>query len=430
MVRSKLIERTIPPKPTRRRTVIDPLSKSGGCIYPALLLLYLSFPNNAEYSTGGDVSQVEGLGLGPLQITGRYSDFAGRAILVQAIAVPHTRSHLFMLKVVRRMQHIHTEVIKIDPLHPERAKIERAAALIRRGEVVAFPTETVYDLGADALQTRAVEGIFAAKGRPFSDPLIVHIAGEDALKDLTSAIPDQVKQLTREFWPGPLTLILPRSPLVSKLVTAGLETVAVRMPSHPVALALIRAAGSPIAAPSSNRFMPISPTTAQPALADLDGRVPLILDAGPCEVGVESTVLDLCSRVPTILRPGGISLEALRTILPEVQPPRRDPIYRVRSLAEYATHGRTSLVSPAQGALPETEAQRSPGQLLTHYAPAVPLLLFDGSVEAMCAAMLTELQRRLERGERVGVLIADEDVAAFRESGAVVQSLGDAAAPE
>ncbi len=188
------------------------------------------------------------------------------------------------------MQHIHTEVIKIDPVHPEEAKIERAAALIRAGEVVVFPTETVYGLGANALQARAVEGIFAAKGRPFSDPLIVHIAGENALKDLTSALPEQVKQLTREFWPGPLTLILPRSPLVPKLVTAGLETVAVRMPSHPVALALIRAAGSPIAAPSANRFMHISPTTAQHALGDLDGRVPLILDGGPCAVGVESTV--------------------------------------------------------------------------------------------------------------------------------------------
>src|SRR6266566_5503385 len=402
MVRSKLIERTIPPKPTIRRTVIDPLSKSGGCIYPALLLLYLSFPNNAEYSTGGDVSQVEGLGLGPLQITGRYSDFAGSAILVQAIAVPHTRSHLFMLKVVRRMQHIHTEVIKIDPLHPERAKIERAAALIRRGEVVVFPTETVYGLGADALQTRAVEGIFAAKGRPFSDPLIVHIAGEDALKDLTSAIPAQVKQLTRAFWPGPLTLILPRSRLVPKLVTAGLETVAVRMPGHPVALALIRAAGSPIAAPSANRFMHVSPTTAQHALADLDGRVPLILDGGPCAVGVESTVLDLCATVPTILRPGGISLEALRTVLPDVQPP----------MQRHVKHA------------DEEEAQKAPGQLLTHYAPAIPLLLFDGSLEAMRCAMLDELRSRQMLGEHIGVLIADEDAVVFQDSGAVIQTLG------
>src|SRR5438874_6898361 len=305
------------------------------------------------------------------------------------------------------MQHIHTEVIKSDPVHPEEAKIERAAALIRAGEVVVFPTETVYGLGANALQARAVEGIFAAKGRPFSDPLIVHIAGENALKDLTSALPEQVKQLTREFWPGPLTLILPRSPLVPRLVTAGLETVAVRMPRHPVALALIRAAGSPIAAPSANRFMHVSPTTAQHALADLHGRVPLILDGGPCAVGVESTVLDVCAEVPTILRPGGVSLEALQTILPEVRL-------------------KTSQKEKSQ----ETLAYTSPGQMLTHYAPTIPLLLFDGMPEEMRTVMLGELQRRRQAGEHVGVLVADEDVAAFEQSGAVVQSLGRATAPE
>src|SRR3989442_1724356 len=221
------------------------------------------------------------------------------------------------------MQRRQTTVLAIDSVHPDPSSIERAAALLRAGEVVVFPTETVYGLGADALQTSAVERIFAAKGRPFSDPLIVHIAGEAALEQLTSSIPMQARQLAEAFWPGPLTLILPRSPLVPKLVTAGLETVAIRMPRHPAALALIRAVGSPIAAPSANRFMHVSPTTAQHALADLDGRVPFILDAGPCEVGVESTVLDLCSRVPTILRPGGVSLEALHTVLPEVQPPQR-----------------------------------------------------------------------------------------------------------
>src|SRR5256714_3992967 len=309
------------------------------------------------------------------------------------------------------MKHIHTEVIKIDPVHPEEAKIERAAAMIRAGEVVVFPTETVYGLGANALQARAVEGIFAAKGRPFSDPLIVHIAGEDALKDLTGALPEQVKQLTREFWPGPLTLILPRSPLVPKLVTAGLETVAVRMPSHPVALALIRAAGSPIAAPSANRFMHISPTTAQHALADLDGRVPLILDGGPCAVGVESTVLDLCSAIPTILRPGGVSLEALRTVLPEVRLSTRHNVVR-------------------GNAQTEAVAQKAPGQLFTHYAPSVPLILFEGSEEAMRVAILSEIRRRRAEGGYIGVLVADEDAATFHDSGALVRALGSAAAPE
>ncbi len=307
------------------------------------------------------------------------------------------------------MQHKRTEVLVVDPVHPDSSSIERAAALLRCGEVVVFPTETVYGLGADALETSAVERVFAAKGRPFSDPLIVHIADGAALEQLTTSIPPQVRQLAQAFWPGPLTLILPRSPLVPKLVTAGLETVAILMPRHPVALALIRALGSPIAAPSANRFMHVSPTTAQHALADLDGRVPLILDSGPCEVGVESTVLNLCSAVPTILRPGGVSLEGLRTVLPDVQPPPQ----RARMTGHEDA---------------QTEAQQSPGQLLTHYAPVVPLLLFDGPVAAMRAAMLAEVQKRIERGEHVGVLVADEDVAAFRDSGALVQSLGDARA--
>src|SRR5579859_6130513 len=192
------------------------------------------------------------------------------------------------------MLRIDTEVVAVDAIRPEAAKIERAAALIRAGEVVVFPTETVYGLGADALQLRAVERIFAAKGRPFSDPLIVHIADEEALELLTTTVPERAERLVQKFWPGPLTLILPRGPRVPRMVTAGLETVAIRMPRHLVALALIRALASPVAAPSANRFMHVSPTTAQHALADLAGRVSLILDAGLCEIGVESTVLDLC----------------------------------------------------------------------------------------------------------------------------------------
>ena len=309
------------------------------------------------------------------------------------------------------MSNIDTEVLAVDANHPEIARIERAAALIRSGGVVVFPTETVYGLGADALQPRAVERIFVAKGRPLSDPLIVHIADERTLAGLVAGIPVQVHKLARAFWPGPLTLILPRRPLVPPLVTAGLNTVAVRMPRHPVALALIRAAGTPVAAPSANRFMHVSPTTAQHALADLHGRVPLILDSGPCEVGVESTVLDLCSTVPTILRPGGVSLEELRAVLPDVRLPLQE-----KNNMQHDDNA-------------SFEGQRAPGQLLTHYAPAVPLLLFEGTVEEMHAAMLAEVRRRCERRERVGVLVADEDVATFQDSGALVHALGSAAVP-
>src|SRR5207244_7232399 len=232
------------------------------------------------------------------------------------------------------------EVIKIDPVHPEPSIIEYAATFLRSGEVVVFPTETVYGLGADAFQQAALERIFAAKGRPFSDPLIVHIAEKESLELLTTSISEWARHLAEAFWPGPLTMILPRGPRVPRLVTAGLETVAVRMPQHPVALALIRAAGSPVAAPSANRFMHISPTTAQHALGDLDGRVPLILDGGPCAVGVESTVLELCSAVPTILRPWALRLEALRSVLPDVQPP----------MQRHVKHA------------DEEEAQKAPGQ--------------------------------------------------------------------
>ena len=304
-----------------------------------------------------------------------------------------------------------TEIISINEQHPDPMLIERAATLIRQGELVVFPTETVYGLGADAFQTQAVEQIFAVKGRPLSDPLIVHIADDATLDSLVTEISREAKQLMRAFWPGPLTLILPAGPRVPRLVTAGLPNVAIRMPRHPIAQALIRTAGTPIAAPSANRFMHVSPTTAQHALADLEGRVPLILDGGPCTVGVESTVLDLCAAVPTILRPGGISLEALRPVLPEIQLSTRHNIVRENAQIEAA-------------------AQKAPGQLLTHYAPAIPLLLFEGPVEAMCTAMLAEIRRRREKGEYVGVLVADEDIATFEGSGALVHALGSIAAPE
>jgi L-threonylcarbamoyladenylate synthase len=305
---------------------------------------------------------------------------------------------------------IETKVIEVDASRPQASIIEHAAGILHAGNVVAFPTETVYGLGADVFQPSALERIFVAKGRPHSDPLIAHIADEASLELLTTALSEEAKRLVTAFWPGPLTLILPRGPRVPHLVTAGLETVAVRMPRHAVALALIRALGSPIAAPSANRFMHVSPTTAQHVLADLAGRVPLILDGGSCEVGVESTVLDLCSEQPIILRPGGVSLEALRAVVPNVQPPH----YRKPANA----------ADPAEN---DAAAQHSPGQMLTHYAPAVPLLLFDGSVESMRAAMLAETRQRQAWGERVGLLVADEDVATFQQTGALVYSLGDAA---
>lgn len=304
------------------------------------------------------------------------------------------------------MHEIPTKIVQVNPLHPEKAIIEYAAGLIQKGQLIVFPTETVYGLGANALQPQAIEGIFIAKGRPFSDPLIIHIADKSALEILTVDVPPIAQKLIEAFWPGPLTLILPVGPRVPSLITAGLPTVAIRMPSHPIALALIRASESPIAAPSANRFMHVSPTTAQHVLADLNGQVPLILDGGPCEVGVESTVLDLCSTRPTILRPGGVSMEALRAVLPEVQS------VQPRGTIDHTGHQ-------------EESPQSSPGQMLIHYSPTVPTFLFEGKAERIREAMLNEIQRRQAQGERVGVLIADEDLTAFKESGAQIFTLGN-----
>lgn len=292
-----------------------------------------------------------------------------------------------------------TKILQINATHPEQAIIERAAELLRAGDLVVFPTETVYGLGANALDAQAAERIFAAKERPYSDPLISHIANEETLELLVAAVSPNARKLARAFWPGPLTLVMPASPRIPGLITAGLPTVAIRMPRHPVALALIRAAGFPIAAPSANRFMHVSPTTAQHVYADLHGRVPLILDGGPCEVGVESTIVDLCSPQPTILRPGGLSLEELRRVIPEVQPPAR---------------------REAGG----TEAQKAPGQMLVHYAPAIPAFLFEGTPTAMRATMLAETRRRRQAGEIIGVLVSDEDAEAFQAVGAHVYALG------
>ena len=192
--------------------------------------------------------------------------------------------------------------------------VRLAGSIIRSGGLVAFPTETVYGLGANGLDPAAVEGIFRAKGRPSDNPLILHVAKKSDVKDLWTRVPEEARLLMDAFWPGPLTLIFNRSSLVPDQVAAGLPTVAVRMPDHKTALALIRAAGVPIAAPSANLSGRPSPTTAQHVKADLEGRIDLILDGGPCRVGLESTVLSLCG-TPTILRPGGVTREMLEALM-------------------------------------------------------------------------------------------------------------------
>jgi L-threonylcarbamoyladenylate synthase len=272
-------------------------------------------------------------------------------------------------------------ICPVDARDPDPRLIAEAAAIIRAGGLVAFPTETVYGLGADGLNPAAVARIFEAKERPPTDPLILHIAEPETLLQLVREAPPVALELAHRFWPGPLTLVLPKQPGVPDIVTAGLATVAVRMPAHPVALALIRAARTPIAAPSANRFGRTSPTTARHVQDDLGDRIDLILDAGPTPIGVESTVLDLTRPVPTILRPGGLPREALEGLL--------GPVAVQTHLAE--------------GPMP------SPGLLPKHYAPRAPMILVIGPPPRMRATLRDMVARYTAQGHRIGLLIAEED---------------------
>jgi len=238
-------------------------------------------------------------------------------------------------------------------------EVEQAAALLRGGDLVGFPTETVYGLGADARNGRAVAAVFDAKGRPHFNPLICHFP--DAASAFDEALPDdRARALADRFWPGPLTLVLPRRPecRVDLLAGAGLDTLAVRVPAHPLALALLRAAGVPVAGPSANRSGQVSPTTAQHVLDGLGGRIAAVLDGGPCAVGVESTVLDLAAGGAALLRPGGVPVEAIEAVI--------GPVARPIPVSAAAA----------------TRTLRSPGMMLSHYAPVLPVRLAAGDVGA------------------------------------------------
>ncbi len=299
-----------------------------------------------------------------------------------------------------------TQVLRVDPQHPEPDPIRRAAQILRSGGLVAFPTETVYGLGADALNAKAVARIFQVKGRPSYDPIIVHVADMTGLEQVVSEVPAVVYRLAQRWMPGPLTLVLPKDPRVPDVVTAGKPTVAVRMPAHPVALALIREAGCPIAAPSANRFGHTSPTRAEHVLADLGDAVDLVLDAGPTPIGVESTVLDLTQEPPVILRPGGAPREALEALLGPIQ-----------VLSKTAA----------------PEDVRAPGTLPRHYAPeGSQLWLFVGPQPLVRNRIRATLNHLLSQGRRVGVLLPQEDLDAmtFPEHPALrVISLGPEADP-
>ncbi len=286
----------------------------------------------------------------------------------------------------------------------EEAGTTLGANLIRSGELVAFPTETVYGLGANGLDGEAVNRIFEAKGRPNDNPLILHIAKKSELKKLWSHVPDRAYPLIETFWPGPLTLIFHKADAVPYEVTAGLETVAVRMPSDKTAQSLIRKAGVPIAAPSANRSGKPSPTTAEHVLEDMDGRIPLILDGGECKYGVESTVLSLVGE-PTILRPGAVTKEMLEAVIGPVR------------LAG-------SILRP----LMDREVAASPGMKYKHYAPDAQVIVIDGTPEQTAKCALSMYYDYMEQGKTVEILSTKQTHMRYR--GASATMIGDREQPE
>ena len=282
--------------------------------------------------------------------------------------------------------------------HPESdpAAIQEAAAILRRGGLVGIPTETVYGLGADALNEDAVSRIFLAKGRPQDNPLIIHVPDASWLESYCRDVPPAAYQLAERFWPGPLTMILPRRDIVPLQTTGGLETVGVRCPNHPVTLAIIEAAGVPIAAPSGNTSGRPSPTTAAHMIEDMDGRIDGIVDGGPCTVGVESTIIDLTVTPPRLLRPGGLPLESLRQVLGEV-----------------------AVDKAVTGLLAAGERPRAPGMKYRHYAPHAPVTVVTGEPERSA--------RRIQGllSDTAGVICFDEYAPLY--AGHIIHNLGPAA---
>ena len=291
-----------------------------------------------------------------------------------------------------------TEILK-----PDRAGIERAAEAIRRGEIVGMPTETVYGLAADAWNEEAVLSIFRAKGRPADNPLIVHIDGFDMLGTLASSVPDAARRLMEAYWPGPMTLILPKNPALPDAVTAGLDTVGIRMPSNETARALIRASGRPLAAPSANTSGKPSPTTARHVYDDMNGKIPYILDGGPCAVGLESTVIDTSGKTPVVLRPGAVTPEMIAAAAGSVEIDRH-------------------VMSP----LSEGTVVRSPGMKYRHYAPEAAITVFEGEAAPVEAEIRRRYDASAAAGGKPAILAFGREAYGARR----VLSLGDRADPE
>jgi L-threonylcarbamoyladenylate synthase len=283
-----------------------------------------------------------------------------------------------------------TRVSRINPNNPEPCKIEKAARIILGGGLVAFPTETVYGLGANALNPSAVKKIFLAKGRPVDNPLILHIQHIDDLKTFARNVSRKANKLASEFWPGPLTLVLEKSPIVPQITTGGLDTIAVRIPGDILSLSLIRAAGIPVAAPSANVSGRPSPTRASHVLEDLNGKVDLIIDGGKTRIGLESTVIDMTSTVPVLLRPGGLPLEKIREVIGKI-----------------SIH--SSILNPKKDRLESTERYKSPGMKYRHYSPKAELILVEGP-KIRVRNKIVELARRMRNEQSKSVCIMTKSI--------------------
>ncbi len=282
---------------------------------------------------------------------------------------------------------MNTRIVAVTDVRRQQDVLEEAGRILKEGGLVAFPTETVYGLGANGLDGKACAGIYEAKGRPSDNPLILHVANRPMVEHVAAEVPWMAERLMAAFCPGPITLVMRKAPQVPDSITGGLGTVGIRMPDHDVARAMIRAAGVPIAAPSANTSGRPSPTTAEAVYHDLKGKIPLVLDGGACHFGVESTIVDCTGETAVILRPGAVTREMLEEVLGKVD------------------------IDPAL--VDESAIPKAPGMKYRHYAPKVPLTLLEGNPSGMEDAFRKAIEQRQEKHKKVGIIASEETIAAI-----------------
>lgn len=293
---------------------------------------------------------------------------------------------------------MNTVIVKINQNEFKEEELAQAARILREGGLVAFPTETVYGLGADGLNDQAAHKIYAAKGRPSDNPLILHIASMEALEDLTTMVPESARKMADAFWPGPLTMIFHKSDKVPYGTTGGLDTVAIRMPEHPISRELIRLSGVYVAAPSANTSGRPSPTMAEHVIEDMNGKIDMIIDGGAVGIGLESTIVDMTSEVPTILRPGYITKSMIEKVI--------GPVEVDRAILES-----DSKIKP-----------KAPGMKYKHYAPVGDITIFEGNMGNVVLSINERAKEKVEQGKKVGVIATDETLDEYRYG--IVKTIG------